>query len=196
MRRLAVFWGDKTVSQIIGPNCRAYTKERGTASGARRDLEFLRAAVKLYKQEYGLDTVPLFTMPPKSLPRQRAMTRKEAALLLWAALGWEKQHNGTWIRRHDQKRSHIARLILIGLYTGTRPGAIRKLQKLPNTEGGWADLEDGVIYRKALNERVAHNKPKTPVKMAPRLLAHMKRWYRLDQGIRWYVHYNGRRSRS
>ena len=29
LRRLAVFWGDKTVSQIIGPNCRAYTKGAG-----------------------------------------------------------------------------------------------------------------------------------------------------------------------
>ena len=27
--------------------------------------------------------------------------------------------------------------------------------------------------------------------MAPRLLAHMKRWERLDQGIRYWVHYNG-----
>ena len=94
--------------------------------------------------------------------------------------------------RRDQKRGHLARLIIIGLYTGTRPGAIRKLQKIESTEGGWADLELGVIYRKATNERVAHNKPKTPVKMAPRLLAHMKRWYRIDQGLRWYVHYNGR----
>ena len=49
-----------------------------------------------------------------------------------------------------------------------------------------------MIHRKAKGEKVAHNKTKTDVKMAPRLLAHMKRWERLDQGIRWWVHYNGK----
>jgi integrase len=74
---------------------------------------------------------------------------------------------------------------------GELTGAILSLQKVANKDGGYANLETGVIYRRAMYERVSHNKVKPPVKMAPSLLAHMKRWARLDQGIRWYVHYNG-----
>jgi integrase len=188
--RLNDFFGDKVVADIKGQLCRDYKKHRGTAAGARRDLEILRAAVRFYHKENGLDTLPLFTLPDKSLPRDRYLARSEAAALLWAALGWERKGE-KWIRRRDQKRYHLARMILIGIYTGTRPGAILKLQRIRSTTGGYADLNSGVIYRRADGERVAHNKRKTPVKIAPRLLAHLRRWERLDQGIRFIVHYRG-----
>lgn len=192
--RLNDFMGEKLVSEILGKLCRAYVAHRGTESGARRDLETLRAATRHYHAEHGLDVLPKFTLPAKSLPRDRYLTRSEAAALLWAALGWEKQGTGTnafWTRRRDQKRSHLARLILIGLYTGTRPGAVLALQWLRNTEGGWADLERGVIFRRAEGERVAHNKRKTPVKIARRLALHLGRWKAMDKGIRFIVHYQG-----
>ena len=48
-----------------------------------------------------------------------------------------------------------------------------------------------MIYRAAEDEIVASNKTKPEVKMAPRLLAHMKRWHRLDSGLRYWVHYRG-----
>lgn len=197
--RLNAFFGAMVVSSIKGKTCRDYVAERGTASGARRDLEFLRAAVRHYHKEYGLDVIPAFTLPEKSPPRERYLTRAEAALLLWGALGWERQGDGPnafWVRRRDQKRSHLARLILIGLYTGTRPGAILSLQWIRNTSGGYVDLDRGVIFRRAEGERVAHNKRKPPVKMARRLIAHMARWKRLDGweeglvGLRYAVHYN------
>jgi integrase len=191
LARLNEFMGDRPVSDIRGKLCREYAEHRGTRSGARRDLEAMRAAVNYYHKEYGLDVLPAFTLPEKSTPRERYLTRKEAALLLWAALGWEKQKDGTWKRRRDQKRTHLARLILIGIYTGTRPGAVLKLQWIRSTTGGWVDLERGVIFRRADGERVAHNKRKTPVKIAPRLLAHLKRWHRIDSGIRHVVHYLG-----
>lgn len=41
--RLNEFWGAKTLSEISGETCGAYVASRGTASGARRDLEDLRA---------------------------------------------------------------------------------------------------------------------------------------------------------
>ncbi|WP_309083739.1 tyrosine-type recombinase/integrase [Chelativorans sp.] len=208
--RLNEFFGAYKVADIKGKLCRDFVAHRGTQAGARRDLEVLRAAIRYYHKEYGLDVLPAFTLPEKSQPRERYLTRPEAALLLWAALGWEKVKEGEgpnsydkWIRRRDQKRSHLARLILIGLYTGTRPGAIKGLQWMRNTTGGWADVERGVIFRRAEGERVAHNKRKPPVKMARRLLAHMKRWRRLEGwevdaegkervGLRFVVHYQGK----
>lgn len=199
--RLNEFFGAKTVSEVKGKLCRDFAAHRGTQSGARRDLEVMRAAVRHYHKEHGLDVVPAFTLPEKGTPREVYLTRSEAAALLWAALGWEKTGTGPnayWRRRRDQKRSHLARLILIGLYTGTRPGAIKRLQWIRSTTGGWADLDRGVIFRRAEGERVAHNKRKPPVKIARRLLAHMRRWKRLDgwqddrQGLRHVVHYQGK----
>lgn len=198
--RLNDFMGAKLVSDIKGKLCREYAEHRNTNSGARRDLEILRAATNYYQREHGLDVLPKFTLPAKSLPRDRFMTRSEAAALLWACLGWEKNGSGDnayWIRRRDQKRSHLARLVLIGLYTGTRPGAVLGLQWIRNTDGGWADLERGVIFRRAEGERVAHNKRKTPVKIARRLAVHLARWKRVDgwkdgkPGVRHIVHYLG-----
>jgi integrase len=193
--RLGTFFGDKAVSEIKGKLCREYVTWRNTVAGARRDLEVLRAACNYYHAEHGLDVLPKFTMPKKSMPRDRWLTRREAALLLWATMGWEevKQDDGSfkWLRRRDQKRNHLSRLVLIGLYTGTRPGAILGLQWMANTQGGWVDLERGVLFRKAEGERVAHNKRKTPVKLARRLAAHMRRWKKMDKGLRYVVHYNG-----
>lgn len=199
--RLNDFFGAMVVAEIKGKACRDYAAQRGTQSGARKDLEILRAAVRHYHKEHGLDVLPALTMPPKSLPKDRYLTRSEAAALLWAALGWEKVGTGDnayWTRRKMHKGRHLARLIIIGLYTGTRPGAIKSLQWIRNTQGGWADLDAGVIYRRAEGERVAHNKRKPPVKMARRLLAHMRRWKRMDGwtdgkvGLRFIVHYQGK----
>lgn len=200
LARLNEFFGDMMISDIRGRTCRDFAAHRKTQSGARRDLEILRAAIRHYHKEYGLDVLPAFTMPEKSQPRDVYLTRSEAAALLWACLGWEKVGTGDnayWQRRRYHRGSHLARLVLIGLYTGTRPGAIKALQWMRNTEGGWADLERGVIFRRAEGERVAHNKRKPPVKIARRLLAHMKRWKAMDGwgkdriGVRHIVHYYG-----
>jgi integrase len=144
-----------------------------------------------------LDVVPAVTLPEKSTPREGYLTRPQVAALLWACLGFEKSKDGKWERRKDHARPHLARIILIGIYTGTRLGAMLDLQWIRSTTGGYADVDLGVIFRRAQGERVAHNKRKPPVKMARRLLAHMKRWKRLDgwvddrTGLRYVCHYGG-----
>ena len=56
--------------------------------------------------------------------------------MLWATIGFNR--DGT--RNRFRINRHLARFILIGLYTGTRHDAILKLQWLPSTSGGWFDL--------------------------------------------------------
>lgn len=178
--RLNEFWGPKKASEILGPTCREFARARGSVSGARRDLENLRAAVKHYRREYGMEAEPIIALPEKSLPRERWLTRGEAARLLWAC----------W-RDKQKKRRHLVRFILIGIYTATRHDAILRLQWLPNTVGGWADLENGILYRRAPKTR--ETKKRQPTARIPgRLLAHMERWKRLDQGMNQIVHYHGR----
>jgi len=170
IERLNDFFGDMMVGEVRGKVCREFADERGTDSGARRDLEVLRAAINYYHGEYTLDVVPKVTLPDKCLPRERWLTRREVAAMIRAA-------------RNLKQCSHIVRLLLIGVYTGTRLGAMLGLQWMPNTSGGWVDLEKGILYRKAQGERVAHNKRKTPVKIPPRLLTLLRYWREADKEI-------------
>jgi integrase len=168
--RLNEFFGDMVVADIRGKLCREYADDRGNEGGARRDLEVLRAAVNYYHGEHTLDMVPKITLPEKGSPRQRWLTRQEVARLLRAA-------------RNEKQCGHLVRLIMIGLYTGTRLTAVLNLQWMPNVNGGHIDLDKGVIYRKAEGERVAHNKRKTPVKVPPRLLRFLRYWNVADTHV-------------
>lgn len=168
IQRLNDFFGAKLIADIRGKLCREYAEKRGTEAGARRDLEVLRAAVNYYHGEYTLDMVPKITLPDKSMPRERWLTRQEVARLIRAA-------------RKIGRCQHIVRLLLVGVYSGTRLSAMLGLQWMPNTVSGWVDLDAGVMYRRALGERVAHNKRKTPVKIPPRLLRLLKYWKAADE---------------
>jgi hypothetical protein len=49
-KRLAEWWGDKTLADVNGTSCRAYAKHRGSTT-ARRELEDLRAAINYHRNE-------------------------------------------------------------------------------------------------------------------------------------------------
>lgn len=174
MEGLTPFWAHRTVSNIKGKTCRDYAAARTTLSMARHELETLRAAVNYYHREYGLDPVPAFTMPEKHGSRERWLTRDEAASLLRTASGLP----------------HLRRFVLIGLYTGTRSGAILNLSWLPSVSSGWLDLEMGVLHRSGSAQRKT-NKRQPPVKLSPRLAAHLRRWKAMDGDIRHVIHWNG-----
>ncbi|AYC99980.1 integrase [Neorhizobium sp. NCHU2750] len=168
--RLADFYADMLLTEIKGQTHRDYVEDRENSGGARRDLEVLRAAINYYHAENTLDMVPKVSLPEKGTPRQKWLTRQDIAKLLRAA-------------RRERNCRHIVRLIMIGLYTGTRLSATLNLQWMPNTTGGHIDLGRGVIYRRAEGERVAHNKRRTPVKIPPRLLRFLHHWKAKDTAI-------------
>jgi len=170
---LTDYWGEKKVSSIKGATCRQFAAKK-TPSMARRELETLRAAVNYFHKEYGLDPVPAFTMPPKPRSRERWLTRTEAARLLRSARGMP----------------HLQRFILIALYTGTRSGAVLKLSWLASISTGYVDLQRGILYRSGSEQR-ATKKRQPPAAIPSRLLAHLRRWKRLDGGIKNVVNWNG-----
>lgn len=187
---LTPYWGDKKVSSIKGATCRKFAEGKSPAI-ARRSLETLRAAVNYFHKEYGLDPLPAFTMPPKHSARERWLTRDEAARLLWAAMGWRKGKDGIVHRvAPEQRTPHLARFILIGLYTGTRSGAILGLKWLPAIDSGWIDLDAGVMHRSGAGQRKT-KKRQPPVKLPARLAAHLRRWKNSDGPIRHVVNWNG-----
>jgi integrase len=170
---LIPFWGDKKVASIKGATCRKFA-ESHTPAIARRSLETLRAAVNYFHKEYGLDPVPAFTMPTKAKARERWLTRAEAAKLIGSC----------------RSMPHLRRMIVIGLYTGTRSGAILRLSWLPSVSSGWVDLDGAILYRSGSNQRKT-KKQQTPARIPARLLAHMKRWKKMDGNIRHVINWNG-----
>jgi integrase len=182
VKHLVNFWRDDFVSVIKGPKCRAYVEWRCSMgvsqTTARHDLKTLRAAINHYHSEYGLKTVPVVKLPPRAEPRMRWLTRQEAARLLRAAKGCQ----------------HLRRFIVIGLYTGTRSQAMLGLSWMPATSSGYVDLGGGVLYRRG-QEQHRTKKRQTPARLPSRLLAHLRRWHRIDAefGVRFVCHYQGSR---
>ena len=90
---------------------------------------------------------------------------------------------------------HIARFILVGLYTGTRHAAICGAAFHEAIGRGHIDLDRGVFYRRAKGARET-KKRQTPVRLPDRLLAHLRRWHRLGIATHAVVEWNGKPVRS
>lgn len=175
---LVPFWDALKLTDVKAETCRRYARWRGVSdSTIRRELGTLQAATN-YCHSEGYVTAPAkVKLPPKPDSRERWLTRDEAARLLYAA------HRG-------HKAQHLARFILIALYTGTRKDAILRMGFEPNTVGGWFDLDNGIMYRRGADERTT-NKRRTPAPIPRQLKAHLTRWR--AAGARWAVEYEGMR---
>jgi integrase len=184
------WWTGKKLADVNGNNCRAYVRWRTSQSyrgrfisdqTARHDLKTLRSAINWYHREHGpLPTVPRVTLPARAPQRQDYwLSRDEVATRIRAAL-------------ESPRTRHVARLLLIGVYTGTRPGAILKLMWMPSATGGWFDLESGVLHRRGTSARQT-NKRQPPARIHAKLLPHLKRWRALDlsRGVTSVIHYQG-----
>jgi integrase len=205
---LAEFWGDKTLADVNGTTCREYVAYRTaqprraakpevtgrparmvTAAGARRELEDLRSAINHHRTEGLCSEVVGVALPEKSEPRQDWLTHSEAAKLIRSA--WRaRQRMGEGITDRMLGR-HLARFILVGLYTGTRHAAICSAAFTPAIGRGQIDLDAGVFYRHRRGSRQT-KKRQTPVRLPERLLAHLRRWKRLGIAKRAVVEWNGK----
>ena len=200
--RLNDYWGGRTLSQVSAAECRGYVKSRGKIGGARADLETLRAAINHHAKEgmhYGMVWMSL---PPKGLPRDRWLTRHEAAKLIWACWRYREQqtvhrgrHKGQLTETDKRPLRHLARFVLIGLYTGTRASAIAAASPYRDLGHSFVDLEQGIYYRLAIGRR-ATNKRQTPAPIPGRLLAHMRRWVRRGIVTSHFVEWHGAPVRS
>jgi integrase len=164
------WWRDRRVSTITPTSCRQYVKDATSVSTARRDLELLRAAIRHYSRSMGIPLQASVVLPPKAEPRSRWLTRAEAARFLWAA----------------RRTPHLARFILLGLATGSRPKALFGLK--------WEmiDLEAGVMRRRGYGEREQSRKRAPRVRLGRKILGHLRRWKRRDGAAPWVVHFDGR----
>ena len=132
--------GPLPLASITGELCRRYGKARDRKPGTvRKELGTLAAAINHCHAEGYITAAPRVRLPAKPAPRDRWLTRDEAAKLIRAAY-------------RNPKAKHLAHFILAALYTGTRTDAILRLGFMPSTVGGWCDTEAGVLYRRCEGE--------------------------------------------
>lgn len=157
VRNLSKWWGLKRLDEVTAANCIAYAETKNRP-GARNDLKVLRSAINHWHKFHGpLKAIPPVILPTASAPRERYLTRTEAAKLLKAA-------------RHTAR---LARFIVIGWHTGSRSNNIFGLR--------WdmIDFKTGMMQRRAAGAMESHKRT-PPVRVSARLLAHLRRWKRID----------------
>lgn len=195
--RLLAWWGTRRCSQVRPSTCQAYAKERGDGA-ARRELEDLRAALRHAWKERILEHPIPVELPQAGPPRERWLTRSEVARLLWAAWrlrekqkrGRQGDNGGPALETGRHTARHVARFILVALYTGTRAGAVCSAAIRPTVGHGYVDTERGVFYRRPPGTRET-KKRTPPVGLDVRLLAHLRRWEAKGLSRSFVVEWNG-----
>lgn len=197
VKHLIAWWGEKTLAEIKRSSCQDYvawrtkqvirhgeTGRKVSDQTARRELEVLSAAVGHWDDEHHLARRPKVVLPEKAQASRDALTRSEAAAILWASLG-HRRTDGKWTALKSSSgkanRAHLRRFILIGLYTGSRSAVIKRLCWTESLHDPWVDLEAGIIYRRGKSERDSRTKRRPMVKIPRRLQAHLKRWKAMDE---------------
>ena len=120
--RLLDFYGDESLLYLNRRTCIAYARQRRSEAVARRELEDLRAAIRYHWENGYCTALTPVVLPGRSPSRDRWLTRSEAARLLWCAWRLRQPQYGNITERPTAQ--HVARFILVALYTGTRAGAI------------------------------------------------------------------------
>jgi integrase len=195
--RLGSYFGKHMLGKMSSDLTKGYEKKRGSSGGARRDLEWLRAAVNHHGSENLHRAVITVNLPPKGDARERWLQRSEAAKLLrtcWRHKEEQTIHRGknkgTKIKTGKHTLRHVARFILIGLYTGTRAAAIASasIHKAPGKS--YVDLDEGVYHRLAIGKKKT-NKRQPTIPIPDRLLSHMRRWVDKKIVASHFVEWNG-----
>lgn len=180
--RLIDWWGQKTVADVSPATCRDYAASR-KRGGARRDLEDLRAAIA-YHASRGLHTGRAeIELPEKGKPRTRYFTRDEVARAIWYCWRHKRQQRpprgarkGQLVESDFHDLRHIARFLLIGVYTGSRSTPILRASPYAAAGRAYVDLDSGLYYRLPEDFDEADNKRSPTCRVPDRLLAHMRRW--------------------
>lgn len=174
LKRILDFFGAKSLAEINGRMCRDYAKQSSTDAMARRDLEELRAAINHHRSEGLHDRMVSVVLPDRRPPRERWLDRDEAAALLWTA--WRRP-----------KCKHVARFVLISLYTGRRSAVVCGASFKREQGRPWIDTRAGFLWPP---ERAKVTKKRNPpIPLPARLLMHLRSWER--QGFRYAVEWGG-----
>lgn len=183
--RLLAFFGSETLDHVTGARCRAYAawrtgkgrSNKGAGGGARRDLQDLGAAIGHHAKEGLHRGLVRVALPERGKARQRWLTRDEFARLLWTCYRTREIQDGAPTDKRPLR--HLCRFLLLGCYTGSRPGATLNAAWFEGPGLSFVDLDRGFFHRHATGDRETNKRAPT-VKLSPGLLAHLRRWRKID----------------
>lgn len=171
--RILDWWGEKSLADVTGESCRAYVAHRGNDGGARRDLQDLSAAIGHHHREGLHREEVIVALPAPGNARERFLTRGELARLIWTCWRATETQRGRATGKRTMR--HLSRFLLLAYYTASRPGAVLTASWHAAPGRSYLDLIGGVFYRLKDGGR-ATNKRQPPVRLPPRMLAHLRRW--------------------
>ncbi len=214
VERLIKFWDGKTVFEINENTIREYqaTSRAGTPlsdNTVLRDFGSFRPMINfgIEKQRLELGGHLIdWELPAPPPPREAYYTRDEVAALLMAA--WKKKNmafeevekNGIVKKQRVVSKTgkgistsrHIARFILIAVWTGTRSEKIEQASFVETDDRPWMDLDSGIFYRGGVENKSPTNKRADPVRIPDELLAHLHRWRALNKHTDNVIDHKGR----
>lgn len=189
-------------------------KTCGALSTVHGDLSYLDAAIEGLAAEKQYPWRPQFWIPPKEGNREVSLTRQQVARLIWAIRGrqWDRVAQRWKIRKEvdpetgevrtvlDLRKSEVVkarrilfRLLMIGLFTGTRHKVMLNLRWTPHAEQGCFDLVQGIIHRNGHSRDPSKGKKRASSYVPRNLLRWLRRWHAADQmaGIDCVIHKEG-----
>lgn len=178
IRALVPFWQGQTVANVTRETCRTFVAKRGRSAGTtRRELGVLRAAINHAHREGRITRIVAVHLPERPEPRDRWLTRAEAAALLMASL-------------HEPRvRLYLPLFIMLALYTGQRKEAILSLR--------WSqvDLDNARIDFNLPGARRT-NKRRSRIPIPGKLLPHLRRARLRGTELGFVINENGARIRD
>lgn len=196
VERLITFWTGKTVYHINEKTLGEYQQKARPGkplsdNHARRELQDLKAMVH-FGIKKGLcelnGHVIDWELPEPPEARAEFYSKFEAAKLVWTAYRAKNMAIGG--PKGHRTSKHLARFILIGLYTGTRSEKIEHASFKNTDDRPWMDVENGVFYRGGVANKSPLNKRADPVRIPDQLLAHLRRW--ASEGRDNVIEHNGK----
>ncbi len=197
--RLLRWWDKRLLTDISPESCRAYVAAH-SKGGGRRDLEDLRSAINHHAKRKLHTGFVEVVLPARGKPRTKYLTRDEVAKLLWVCWRHKRtQRPPRGPRKGEEVQGetfydlrHLARFILMGIYTGSRSSPILKASIKAASGRAYLDLESGLYYRLPDDMIESENKRSPVTRIYPRLLAHLRRWERQKIIAQFVVEWQGR----
>ena len=170
---LTDFFEGSSVADLTPHTVGRYVETRRRSIGTvRRELGVLRAAVNYAHRSGRLTRSIAVELPDRPPPRDRWLTRQEAARLIRGA--------------PPQARLYLPLFILLGLYSGRRKEAILSL-RWPQVDLSAQTIDFEISGRRRTNKR------RGIVRIPPRLLPHLQRAWRRGSELGYVLHVNGKR---
>lgn len=198
VERFIRFWDGKTVFDINERTIKEYQQKARPGkpladSTLLREFGTLRPMINFGIEKGRLELrghIVDWELPPPPAPREAFYSRSEVAALLWTA--WKKRNLAMGKPGVGIPTSrHIARFILIAVWTGTRSEKIEKASYINYDDRPWMDLDSGIYYRGGVANKSPTNKKADPVRIPDELIHHLKRWREKNPETDNVIDYHG-----